>query len=53
MVRRFNFKAPLQSTVQAEIEQLRQELQTTVAMYERACEELVRAQNKVVDTSTN
>ncbi|XP_031255691.1 U-box domain-containing protein 34 [Pistacia vera] len=38
---------PEQSAVHAEIEKLRLELQTTVAMYERACEEVVHAQNKV------
>ncbi|KAL5770974.1 hypothetical protein ACOSP7_015128 [Xanthoceras sorbifolium] len=36
-----------QSVVQSEVEQLRLELQATVSMYERACEELVHAQNKV------
>ncbi|OWM83087.1 hypothetical protein CDL15_Pgr011769 [Punica granatum] len=36
-----------QSDVQAEIEQLRLELQATVSMYERVCEELVHTQNKV------
>ncbi|KAK9274648.1 hypothetical protein L1049_021899 [Liquidambar formosana] len=35
------------SDMQAEVEKLRLELQNTVAMYERACEELVHAQNKV------
>ncbi|KAK1550247.1 hypothetical protein Q3G72_016118 [Acer saccharum] len=35
------------SVVQSEVEQLRLELQATVSMYERACEELVHAQNKV------
>jgi hypothetical protein len=33
--------------VQTEEEQLRLEIQNTVAMYKRACEELVHAQNKV------
>lgn len=33
--------------VQAEVEQLRLEIQGTVAMYKRACQELVHAQNKV------
>ncbi|PON39423.1 Mitogen-activated protein kinase kinase kinase [Parasponia andersonii] len=32
---------------QAEVEQLRQELQNTIEMYKRACEELVHAQKKV------
>uniref|UniRef100_A0A5B7BWZ9 RING-type E3 ubiquitin transferase n=1 Tax=Davidia involucrata TaxID=16924 RepID=A0A5B7BWZ9_DAVIN len=36
-----------QSDMQAEVEQLRLELQNTVSMYERACEDLVYAQNKV------
>ncbi|KAF8036532.1 hypothetical protein BT93_C2302 [Corymbia citriodora subsp. variegata] len=36
-----------QSDVQAEIEKLRRELENTIFMYERACEELVHAQNKV------
>ncbi|KAK4852877.1 hypothetical protein QYF36_000637 [Acer negundo] len=36
-----------ESVVQSEVEQLRLELQATVSMYERACEELVHAQNKV------
>ncbi|XP_059634806.1 U-box domain-containing protein 34 [Cornus florida] len=36
-----------QSDVQAEVDQLRLELQNTVAMYNRACEDLVLAQNKV------
>ncbi|KAF8388785.1 hypothetical protein HHK36_025465 [Tetracentron sinense] len=35
------------SEVQAEVEQLRLELQTTVAMYSQACEDLVYTQNKV------
>lgn len=39
----------LQSDVNAEIEQLRQELRATVSMYERTCGELVQAQNKVSD----
>ncbi|OMO91695.1 hypothetical protein COLO4_18164 [Corchorus olitorius] len=33
--------------LQAEVEQLRLELQNTVAMYKQACEELVHTQNKV------
>lgn len=33
------------------MEQLRQELQTTLEMYERACEELVHTENKVGVTS--
>lgn len=41
----------LQSAVHAEVEKLRLELQTTVAMYERACEGLVHAQTKVGDFS--
>ncbi|GAV72986.1 Pkinase domain-containing protein/Usp domain-containing protein/U-box domain-containing protein [Cephalotus follicularis] len=36
-----------ESDVMAEMEQLRLELQNTVAMYKRTCEELVHAQNKV------
>lgn len=36
-----------QLAVLTEMEQLRLELQTTVSMYKRACEELVHAQNKV------
>ena len=40
-------KYVLQSVVQSEVEQLRLELQATVSMYGRACEELVLAQNKV------
>ncbi|XP_030530038.1 U-box domain-containing protein 34-like [Rhodamnia argentea] len=36
-----------QSDVQAEIEKLRRQLEDTVSMYERTCEELVHAQNKV------
>lgn len=36
-----------QSVGQSEVEQLRQELQAAVCMYDRACEELVHAQNKV------
>ncbi|XP_050218840.1 U-box domain-containing protein 34 isoform X2 [Mercurialis annua] len=36
-----------QSHVQAELEQLRLELQNTVSMYKRACEELVQTQNQV------
>ena len=44
-------KYVLQSVVQSEVEQLRLELQATVSMYERACEELVHAQNKVEETS--
>lgn len=38
----------LQSYVQAEIEQLRLELQNTITMYKRACEELVHTQSKVL-----
>lgn len=41
-----------QSDVQAEIEKLRQELENTIFMYERACEELVHAQNKVQELSS-
>ena len=37
----------MQSDEQAEVEQLREELQSTIAMYTRACEELVHAQKKV------
>uniref|UniRef100_A0A2P2MWR9 RING-type E3 ubiquitin transferase n=1 Tax=Rhizophora mucronata TaxID=61149 RepID=A0A2P2MWR9_RHIMU len=37
-----------QSYVQAEIEQLRLELQNTVTLYEKACEELIHTQNKVL-----
>lgn len=36
-----------QSDIQAEIEQLRLELENTVTMYTRACEDLVHAQSKV------
>ncbi|XWS72207.1 hypothetical protein CRYUN_Cryun02cG0020500 [Craigia yunnanensis] len=36
-----------QLDLQAEVEQLRLELQNTVAMYKQACEELVHTQNKV------
>ncbi|XAR67138.1 Non-specific serine/threonine protein kinase [Bertholletia excelsa] len=36
-----------QSDVEAEVEQLRLELENTVSMYTRACEDLVHAQNKV------
>ncbi|XP_024017124.1 U-box domain-containing protein 34 isoform X2 [Morus notabilis] len=35
------------SHAQAEVEQLRRELQSTITMYNRACEELVHAQKKV------
>ncbi|KAK9948014.1 hypothetical protein M0R45_003605 [Rubus argutus] len=35
------------SNVQTEVEQLRVELQNTISMYKRACEELVHAQSKV------
>ncbi|GMQ06069.1 hypothetical protein CsSME_00050800 [Camellia sinensis var. sinensis] len=41
-----------QSDVQAEVEQLRLELESTVSMYNRACEDLVHAQNKVRLLST-
>ncbi|KAJ8750963.1 hypothetical protein K2173_016144 [Erythroxylum novogranatense] len=37
---------------QAEIEQLRLELQSTITMYKRACEELVHTQNKVQSISS-
>lgn len=37
----------VQSDMQAEVEQLRLEIQNTVALYERACEELVHAQINV------
>lgn len=33
--------------MQIEVEQLRAELQNTLGMYKRACEELVHAQSKV------
>lgn len=36
-----------QLDLQAEVGQLRLELQNTVAMYKQACEELVHTQNKV------
>ncbi|XP_041005583.1 U-box domain-containing protein 34-like [Juglans microcarpa x Juglans regia] len=36
-----------QSDMQAEVEQLQLEIQNTVALYKRACEELVHAQNNV------
>lgn len=39
--------SPQQSDVPTEVEQLRLELQTTVTMYKRACEELIRSQNEV------
>lgn len=39
----------VQSHVQSEVEQLRLELQNSVAMYNQACEDLVHAQNKVRD----
>ncbi|KAL5572431.1 hypothetical protein UlMin_022028 [Ulmus minor] len=35
------------SDAHAEVERLRQELQNTIGMYKRACEELVHTQNKV------
>lgn len=38
----------MQSHAQAEVEQLRRELQSTITMYNRACEELVHAQKKVI-----
>ncbi|XP_057467857.1 U-box domain-containing protein 34-like [Actinidia eriantha] len=41
-----------QSDVQAEVEKLRRELVSTVAMYNRACEDLVHAQNKVRSLSS-
>lgn len=37
----------MQPGIQSEVEQLQLEIQNTVAMYKRACEELVHAQNKV------
>lgn len=37
----------MQSNVQTQVEQLRLELQNTIAMYKQACEELVHAQSKV------
>lgn len=37
----------VQLELQAEVEQLRLDLQNTVAMYKQACEELVHTQNKV------
>ncbi|CAI0387740.1 unnamed protein product [Linum tenue] len=36
-----------QSYVYDEVEKLRQELRTTIAMYKQACEELIHTQNKV------
>ncbi|GFP94220.1 U-box domain-containing protein 34 [Phtheirospermum japonicum] len=40
------------SESQAEIEQLRLELESTLSMYNRACEDLVRAQSKVLVLSS-
>lgn len=37
--------------MQSEVEQLQQELDATLSMYERACEELIHAQNEVEITS--
>ena len=37
----------VQLDLQAEVEQLRRELQNTVAMYKQACKELVHTQNEV------
>lgn len=49
VVRSSNFNAFLQLAALTEMEQLQLELQATVSMYKRACEELVHAQNKVRD----
>lgn len=37
----------IQGNANAEVELLRQELQSTIALYKRTCEELVHAQKKV------
>ncbi|KAG2712848.1 hypothetical protein I3760_04G145400 [Carya illinoinensis] len=43
----FSSTKPGQTGIQAEVEQLQLEIQNTVAMYKRACEDLVHSQKKV------